>query len=184
MRILIVLFVFFSFSSLAGDTTNVVQDTSKHSVRTAVLLSIVPGAGQIYNHIHMPKGKKKAFWKVPLIYAGLGVTTYYLIRNQREMNRYRNEYTFRQNNNGIGEDPGLAVYDNTGILTIHEQYQRWRDFSILGVFAVYALQMVDAGVEAHFVKFDVSEDLSMRIRPSLIYGGTPTAGIKLQLNFR
>lgn len=183
MRILIVLFVFFSFSSIASDTTNVVQDTSKHSVRTAVLLSIVPGAGQIYNHIHMPKGKKKAFWKVPLIYAGLGVTTYYLIRNQREMTRYRNEYNNRQND-PTNVDPSLAIYDNTGIITIHDQYQRWRDFSILGVFAVYALQMVDAGVEAHFVKFDVSEDLSMRIRPSLMYRGTPAPGVSIQLNFR
>ena len=52
------------------------QDTTKkHSVKTATILSLaLPGAGQVYNHIAMPKGKKKAYWKVPLIYAGVALT--------------------------------------------------------------------------------------------------------------
>src|SRR5690554_7616653 len=49
---------------------------STHSPKKAALLSLVPGGGQIYNHLAMPKGKKKAFWKIPIIYAGLGATGY------------------------------------------------------------------------------------------------------------
>ena len=53
-----------------------------HSWKRACLFSaVVPGSGQIYNHIAMPKGKKKAYWKVPLIYAGLGATTYFVVKN-------------------------------------------------------------------------------------------------------
>jgi len=72
-------------------------------------------------------------------------------------------------------------YDNEGILTLYNQYLTKRDLSILGVGAVYLFQIVDAGIEAHFVDFDISEDLSMTFRPALI--GPNTAGVAMRLNF-
>ena len=77
MRPLVFFLLFISFSATAGKNDTIQKDTT-HSVRKASILSAcVPGAGQVFNHLAMPKGKKKAFWKVPLIYAGLGVTTYF-----------------------------------------------------------------------------------------------------------
>ncbi len=167
------------------DSTSV--DTT-HSVSKATLLSaIVPGAGQIYNHLAMPKGKKKAFWKVPLILGGLGATTYFLVRNEKERKMLKSEYEFRQNDPGYV--PGFAfpdkdyqLFDSQGILTLYDQFSRWRDFSMLGLGAVYLVQVADAAVEAHFVSFDVSEDLSMSIQPTAVCGLKP--GIRLQFKFR
>ncbi|MDX2362828.1 MAG: DUF5683 domain-containing protein [Crocinitomicaceae bacterium] len=172
-----------SFDYFADDETT--RDTvKKHSVLTATLLSVgIPGAGQIYNHLAMPKGKKKAFWKVPLIYAGLGATGYFLITNQQQVTSLKKEYTFMDNNGGEHtEDSEWAPYDQAGVLELYGQYQTWRDLSILGLIFVYALQVVDAGVEAHFVTFDVSQDLTLGLDPVMV--DRRTAGLMFTLNFR
>ena len=186
MRPLVFFLLFISFSATAGKNDTIQKDTT-HSVRKASILSAcVPGAGQVFNHLAMPKGKKKAFWKVPLIYAGLGVTTYFLVTNDIKRRNLRTEYGYRDYGSYV---PGSAFpdtdydqYDQAGILTLHDQYQTWRDLSILAVGAVYLVQIADAVVEAHFVSFDVSEDLSLNIRPRVFYGASP--GVQLSLNFR
>jgi hypothetical protein len=153
-----------------------------HSIRKAVVLSaVLPGAGQIYNHIHMPKGKKKAFWKVPLIYTGLGGSTYFLVKNQATQRSLKKEYTLRQ----AGEPGNIQWSEYTNdqdILTLYNQYLDWRDLSIIAIGIAYLFQLADAGVEAHFVSFDVSEDLSMAFKPVILNDRTP--GLKLSLNFR
>lgn len=190
MRRILVIFLLLSSFAYSADTTKVVADSVKpHSIKKAVIFSaVVPGAGQIYNHIGMPKGQKKAFWKVPLIYAGLGTSSYFLIRNQLEQRIFRKEYENRQYGSYIdGSDPdfvglNLDIYDDAGILTIYNQYLDWRDLSILAVGAVYLIQLIDAGVEAHFVDFDVSEDLSFTVDPVVLANYTP--GLSFRLNFR
>ena len=179
--LVLLLFILFTSNSFASkdDTTAVVNDTL-HSVRKAVILSaVIPGAGQIYNHTAMPKGKKKAFWKVPLIYAGLGATTYFLIYNQTEQSNYKDEYTLRLDNI---VSPNYAQFTDSGILALYDQHQNWRDLSILGLAAVYFIQIIDAGVEAHFVSFDISEDLSLKLEPTLL--NNRSAGLKMSFNFR
>ncbi|PWL29619.1 MAG: hypothetical protein DCO96_07620 [Fluviicola sp. XM-24bin1] len=181
MRLLLLIAILFtaSFHSYGQEDSTAVQDTS-HSVRKATILSaVLPGAGQIYNHTAMPKGKKKAFWKVPLIYAGLGTLGYFVIDNHRTVLDIRTAY------NAVGAgttvNPPYDIYDQSSLLTLHDQFARWRDFSIIGFVAVYAVQVIDAAVEAHFVNFDVSEDLSLRLAPTML---TPqAAGFKLSLNF-
>jgi hypothetical protein len=168
------------------DSTNNAIDTTQgyeHSVRDALIFSaIVPGAGQIYNHIYMPKGKKKAFWKVPLIYAGLGATGYFLFTNQQTVKELRTEYTNRQNG-GLLSDK-WSLYDDFGILTLYQQYQNQRDFSILSVGLVYLFQLADAGIEAHFVRFDISPDLTMSIYPSFPLGQSVGFGMKWNFTHR
>lgn len=158
-----------------------IDSVKVHSPKKAIILSaLLPGAGQVYNHIAMPKGKKNAFWKVPLIYGGLGVTGYFLISNQLTQLSLKEEYSNRLNNGTL--NPKWELYDDQGILTLYNQHLNWRDLSILGFAAVYLLQVVDAGIEAHFVNFDVSEDLSMSIKPA--YLGKNTVGLSLNFNFR
>lgn len=165
----------FSESQINNDTLR------SHSVRTAVILSAaLPGAGQVYNHLAMPKGKKKAFWKVPLIYAGLGASTYFLIDNQLTSRALRKEYNQRLE--GLEGDPQWQGYDLEGVLALHDQHLNRRDLSILALGVVYILQLVDAGVEAHFVSFDVSEDLSLAFEPTMM--DRSTLGMTLRLNFR
>ncbi len=86
-----------------------------------------------------------------------------------------------KNNNQVS-DLTWEAYDNSAILTLYRQYLNWRDLSILGVAAIYFIQIADAGVEAHFLNFDVSDKLSMRVNPVLM--NTKSAGIQLQFSFR
>ena len=174
--------VLFSMEVISPQDSIRAQDSIKpHSIKKAVILSaILPGAGQVYNHMAMPKGKKNAFWKVPLIYAGLGTSGYFLIQNQIKKNEFKTDYTKRLN------EPGYVsaydgIYDNAGILTLYNQYLSLRDLSILAYGAIYIFQVVDAGVEAHFVSFDVSEDLSLNIDPLLMNFNNP--GVRISLNF-
>lgn len=174
--------VLFSMEIIFPIDSVAAQDSLKpHSVKKAVLLSaLLPGSGQIYNHLAMPKGKKNAFWKVPLIYAGLGTSGYFLIQNQIKKNEFKTDYTKRLNDPGYVSDYD-GIYDDAGILTLYNQYLNWRDLSILAFGAIYIIQVVDAGVEAHFVSFDVSEDLSLNIDPVLMNFNNP--GVRISLNF-
>jgi hypothetical protein len=144
------------------------QQTSKDTLipyrKAALFSACLPGAGQVYNSIHTT-GRKNAFWKVPLIAAGLGGTTYILIQNQRMVQGIKSEYAVRQTGS-IG-DPQWLDYDDQALVSLYEQYARLRDLSILGIGAVYALQILDAAVEAHFLNFDVSKNLSLKVRPSV-----------------
>lgn len=170
------------------DETEIEADTTKqHSIKTATILSAaLPGAGQVFNHIAMPKGKKKAYWKVPLIYAGLGTTGYFALKNNAEQKALKQEYINRTEL-GLPSSEKYLNYDNQGIIQEYQQKINRRDLFFLGMGLVYLLQVADAAVEAHFVKFDVSEDLSMKLRPAVIptsYGTPATVGISLQFNFK
>jgi hypothetical protein len=191
MRILLCCLLFTSFilnaqeKNLADSLvrSGVVEDTS-HSPRKATILSaLLPGAGQVYNHLAMPKGKKSAFWKVPIIYAGLGVTGYFAIQNNIEQRRLKAEYLYRvEEGSPNPENQDLAQYDSQGILTLFQDAERSRDLMIFAFIAVYGLNILDAHVSAHFVNFDVSKDLTLNIRPSLQQLNSP--GLALTLNFR
>lgn len=151
-----------------------------HSPKKAFILSAcLPGAGQVYNHIAMPKGRKKAYWKLPLIYGALGTTGYYLIHNQLTQHALKTEYEHRIHGGELANK--WAEYDDQGVLTLYNHYATKRDLSILGFCAIYLLQIVDAGVEAHFVHFDVTSNLSLSVAPSFI--GPQSFGLNLNLNF-
>ena len=187
LRVLISVILTLSISSYTNAQSNdSLTVNKKHSVKLATLLSTgLPGAGQVYNHIGMPKGKKKAYWKVPLIYAGLGATTYLLISHQSNMNLYRREYLGRIEQElapGQFIDPATASYDNQALLTLQEDYQGKRDMMILATAGIYIINILDAAVEAHFVEFDISDDLTMSLRPRIMMGYSP--GLSLRFNFR
>lgn len=148
------------------DSLAAIPDTNGHPVRKAVVLSaIIPGAGQIYNHMAMPKGRKNAYWKVPLIYAGLGATGYFMYKTNTAKNQLRSEYEART----AGDSPNLfKEYDNAGLLTLYTTKRSQRDLCIIGFGVVYLLNVLDAGVEAHFVNFDIGEDLSLSFYPAFL----------------
>lgn len=176
-------------STLHANVEKTPKDTVKrHSPLKAALFSaVIPGAGQVYNTIARKK-PKNAIWKVPLIYAGLGTTGYFMIANQLKQKSIKKEYLFRESTNftQIGENK-WSQYDASSLISLHEKYLNQRDLFILGMGIVYLLQVADAAVEAHFVKFDVSEDLTLQFRPAFIPTQTnqqPTIGLKLALNFK
>lgn len=180
--------LFFTCGCLAQTTSEETQvevndvevaDTG-HSVKKATILSaVIPTAGQIYNHIAKPKGKKNAYWKVPLFLGALGYTSYKVIDQQQTVLALRNEYRLREQ--GEFGDPSLQFLDQTAILQLERQTSARRDQFILLTVLAYGIQVADAAVEAHFVHFDVSDDLSLSWSPQAAPG---YVGLGIQLNFR
>ena len=157
-----------------------IDSSESHPFNKSVMLSaIIRGGGQVYNSIKKKKGFRHAIWKVPLIYGGLGATIYMLAQNNIIQKNLKAEYTNRLNNET--GSPEWAAYDDQGVLFLYEQYLDQRDLSILAVGAVYLFQILDAGVESHFISFDVSEDISLSVRPTIL--GNTTPGINISLTF-
>lgn len=134
-----------------------ITDTTKtiHSPRKAVLWSaVLPGAGQVYN--------KKA-WKVPIIY-GAGVATGYLLWfNQTRFVLFRDAVRWSSQNNNAPVTLQGYSYSRDQLTAGRNSYRRTRDFSILAVALVYALQLADANVDAHLFQWDMSDNLTWRI---------------------
>lgn len=150
---------------------------SIYPYKKAVFWSILPGGGQVYNSMHSPN-RKNAYWKTPLIYAGLGATTYLIIHNQKLIRSIKSEYELRKT--APPSNPLWLDYDNSALVILYDRYAQLRDFSILGFGAVYLLQMLDAAVEAHFLRFDVSKNLALSFQP--YYSGY-AMGLNVQLMF-
>ena len=151
-----------------------------HSPKKAGWMSAaLPGLGQGYN---------KKYWKIPIIYAAFGTITYFLIKNQREYERYRDSYIARidGNPNTVDEFPLLS----TDAIRIYKNiYWKNRDLSILLLAGVYTLNILDAVVDAHFYTYDISDDLSLQITPivspGLNFGPSRSAyaGLSFSLSF-
>ncbi len=169
-------------------TTTVVIDTNRiqtqdvgHSPKKAALFSaILPGLGQAYNG---------AYWKIPVIYGGFLALGYGVaIQNDRLS-------VFRQAR--LAEDIG-AENENPLIGTRAENYSidkglestnRNRDYMIIIMAGFYALNIVDAIVDAHLREFEVNEDLSFQLKPTIGQTALATAGkyhvgLSLTLNLK
>lgn len=182
--VLFLLLSIFANAQNSSDSLSTSKSDTVHSVKKATIFSaVLPGAGQVYNHMAMPKGKKKAFWKVPLIYAGLGVTSYFMVNNNSLQKSLKLEYNQRKGTDFTQIfNPKWEQYDSQGVAQLYEQHLNQRDLFILAFGFVYLLQIVDAAVEAHFVSFDISENLSLRISPTMITN--QNAGMRLSFNFK
>ncbi|MBO7055215.1 MAG: hypothetical protein J6W37_07510 [Bacteroidales bacterium] len=163
----------------------------KHSPKTAAILStILPGAGQIYNN---------SWWKVPIVYAGFAGIGYGLYFYQdyyksfkTAYNNYRNPYLEQGLNPPA--DTILTVRGETGYSPVNVQqgrdfYRKYRDLCIIGLGVWYLANILDAYTEAHLFEFDVSDDLSVQWQPTFYYRQTSMAtaalpsGIKFTVDF-
>lgn len=179
MRLLFVFLMFLSLPFVFSQTIKE-KDSIVHPYKKAMLYSaIIPGGGQIYTSFKSEKKFKNAFWKVPLIYTGLGIIGYRLAVNQITATSLKTEYSNRQNGGALNQK--WIQYDDYSVLALYNSYLNNRDLSILGLAAVYFIQIIDAGVEAHFLKFDVSPDLTLKFDATLMSSNSP--GIRLNLTF-
>ena len=52
-----------------------------------------------------------------------------------------------------------------------DRFRRYRDLSFFCMVGVYAISVVDAYVDAELSEFDISKDLSMKVRPTVMGNG-------------
>jgi len=181
----IAIITLFSFVAHGQKDSTYTSIDSSHSPKKATMMSIaIPGLGQIYNDIKKPKGfKSRLWWKLPLIYGGIGTSIYFVIQNQKSYTFYRNERLDLQND--INSLYSISGYSDSQLKSITDQYSRWRDLSIVAVLGVYLINIVDANVSGNLLHFDSSNDLSIIVQPKVFYiDQSPLTGASLSFHFK
>jgi hypothetical protein len=152
----------------AADSTKKRKGLSKP--KTALVLAILPGGGQVYN---------KKYWKVPIVWGVLAGMGYLFKTDYDNYAKYRLEYINRDQNPNSKLQPyfnrELKVLSDASVQSYRDQSLTSAEYAGFGLFMAYVLQGVDAFVDAHLATFDMSDDLSMRIKPSM--ESIPTAPI-------
>ena len=158
---------------------------SKHSPAKAAMMSaVLPGLGQIYN---------RKYWKVPIVYVAVGVSAYIFITWQNEFERTRKAYI-----DLMDKDPYTNYFEIYGFPSFYTQDQMvqyvtkrkdilrtWRDWSIVAVVMTYALNIIDANVDAHLMDYNLDDNISLNIRPCFLENSfnSKIIGLTLQFSF-
>ncbi len=145
--------------------------------RAAFYSAVVPGLGQAYN---------EKYWKIPIVYTALGIGVYFYINNDEQYDRYRDAYKSRlagRTDDEFSDENGNPIVSTNGLIQGQRFYQRNKEISLLVLVGMYALNIIDANVDAHLQQFNVSEDLSLR--PTLDYDRfSGRTGYGLSFNFK
>jgi hypothetical protein len=165
------------------------------AMRAVWMGAIIPGYGQIYN---------RSYWKLPIVYGAFFGCAYAITWTNGMYTDYKTAYRdiLTDRDNGTrSEDPDksyIAILPegytisrvggfDTWTTTLSNQqnrYRRYRDLSIVAAVAVYALSLIDAYVDAQLFDYDISDDLSLQLDPTLNHDPFGTsAELHLAFNF-
>ena len=146
----------------------------KHDPRKATLYStFCPGLGQIYNH---------RYWKLPLVYAAVGIPTYTFFYNKSWYNKCQYALvlivTGSTNADSLAKvDPKLKTFvtnaDDNSLRSYRNEFRKDLDYSVLFFLLFWGLNIVDATVDAHLMNFDVTNELSIHLQEG---GGNASPG--------
>jgi hypothetical protein len=153
---------------IQADTIDIDSIQYQHSPRKAAMYSaVLPGMGQIYN---------KKYWKLPLVYAGLGGFGYAAFWNSRQYNYYFDTYKYMVDND-------LLEYEGATLDEVEwykDSFLRYKNLMIFVTIGFYVLQIVDANVDAHLMDYDISDDISLTVDPVILepaFSSAPVTGI-------
>lgn len=144
----------------------------KNPKKATLLSAILPGAGQIYN------GKS---WKVPIIYGGFITDIYFINFNDRRYQIFKK--ALANFDNELPNDfPSL---NRDGLVRNVNFWRKSRDSTYLLLIAIYALNLIDANVDAHLSGFDVSDDIALKFEPHFesFSSNNKTIGLSVKLTF-
>lgn len=159
----------------------------------AVLFSIIPGGGQIYN---------RKYWKIPIIIGAYTACYYAISWNNANLQEYTTAFKEIKSDRPMDFDTwkdflpyNANPEDYINNTSFHDQlkrgrdyFRRYRDMSIIISVAVYALVMIDSYVDAELHNFDISPDLSLSYAPAVIPSPSPITqangyGLHIALTF-
>lgn len=152
--------------------------------RAAFYSAILPGLGQAYN---------KKYWKIPIVYAALGTGIYFYADNNKDYKRYRNAYKRRLagftddefwGENTDGSPLSSPNISNDGLIRAQRTLRRNKEISLLVTIGIYALNIIDANVDAHLLQYNVDDNLA--IKPHFNFNemdATTNLGLTLDFKF-
>ena len=124
--------------------------------KAAFYSAVLPGLGQAYN---------KKYWKIPIVYGAIGTGVYFYVRNNKLYNRYRDAYKRRlagyQDDEFYGDTPNEPRVTDEGLINAQEHLKEQKELAGIITLGLYALNIIDANVDAHLMQFNVNENLSL-----------------------
>ena len=143
--------------------------------KATIMSACLPGLGQLYN---------KKYWKTPVILAAIGGISYWGITNHNQYKFYSKN--LKAENDGDASTLNSTNFQNDKLILQKNYYKKYRDIAVMAGLAVYFLNIIDANVDAHLKTFDVSDDLSLQIKPysNIDYNNTLQTGVSFKLNFK
>ncbi len=142
--------------------------------KAAILSLILPGAGQAYN---------KKYWKIPIVYAAFGGLTYAVIYNGGYYRRFKDAYALKLE----GQEHEFSNTNLDNATTLYEyrnSFDKDLQLSYIGFFITYVLTASEAFVNAHLLNFNVDDDLTLQINPSLQYEPIQGTQVGIGLSLR
>lgn len=153
-------------------------EEKKHSPHKASIYSaILPGLGQAYN---------KKYWKIPIVYTGLGVTGYFLINNRNEVRDLQKALNVIYDNDPNTVPDSKYSRVDPEVLQAQRNIARTnRDYSIIAFSGVYLINIVDAAIDAHFYQFNIDKPLAMQRKKNWnLYSSSHYNQHQIVLSFR
>ncbi len=145
----------------------------KHSpTKAAIFSAVIPGAGQIYN---------KKYWKVPIIYGLMGTATYFMVVNRELLKDYKEDLNYATDTSSLTVPINFPNTSTENLAANRDFRKQNRDYAIIAMGLVYALNIIDATVDAHLFEFNVNQKLSGKIEPQINPYGFK--GVRLTLRF-
>ncbi len=139
--------------------------------RAAFYSAVLPGLGQAYN---------KKYWKIPIVYAALGTGIYFYTKNNKDYNRVRDAYKRRLA--GFQDDEFQGRLTDDGLRNAQKTLRRNKELSLLITVGLYALNIIDANVDAHLLQYNIDDNLTLK--PHYIINEQDNKGrVGLTLNF-
>ena len=168
-------------SSNAAEQINIVDTSNKKKVkkfdpRTATKRSaMIPGWGQIYN---------KKYWKLPLVYGGLGITAGVFQYNVKNYNLLRLAYMYKIDTISANDaliDPRFKNLSANALRNYRTAFRQNVDYTVLFFIAFWGLNVVDATVDGHLKAFEVNDNLSLQLKQGYSQMAN-TSGLSLVLD--
>jgi len=149
-----------------------------HAGKATIMSLLCPGLGQAYNG---------EYWKIQIYCGGLIACVYYYNFNTINFERFRRIYIEATDT----EVPYSGPITAETALYYRNIYRTYRDYSIVALLLVYAIQVIDANVFAYMHDFEVTDDVSLNVSPTVISppgqfamnASNPAFGVRFGITF-
>lgn len=143
------------WGTLIDGVMNFPDQRTPDPTKAAIYSALIPGMGQAYNG---------DWWHIPIWYGGFIVCAYTYAINDSQYNRFKYIYNISSD-----EESGyIGHITSEQAKWYRDVYRRYRDYSIVAAIVVYALNIIDANVFAYMSDFNVNDDLTFNVQPSII----------------
>ena len=186
---IVIFFCAFSIANFAQNKENTQDSLQTEVYKPVVMDPLAPSKAAFYSAILPGLGQavNKKYWKIPIVYAALGTSIYLYMDNDRNYKRYRKAYKRRLS--GFTDDEfygegSIPLLSNEALIRAQQTLRRNKELSLLITIGLYALNIIDANVDAHLLQYNVDKNLA--VNPFVDFDTPDTSaqlGLSINFNF-